>query len=130
MDTNNIEVNEAQQVNFIEVKPFNEANIEAHSGKCGGLRNLKQIPIYTNDGFVFWYLVKRPSMAVMQAIAEAKERGDKKQDIKAITDVQKLMMGCVLEGDKSAYENDGAIYTELCKQIGKMVTEAKSDLKN
>lgn len=126
----NIEVKGAEEVKYTVDKPYDEAIIEAHSGKCGGRRNLIEIPVYTDDGYVFWYLVKRPSKAVLQAIAEAKEKADKKQDVKAITDIQNLMIGCVLEGNKEAYEYDGAIYTALCKSIGKLATEARTDLKN
>ena len=130
MKTKDIQVNDAQEVTFTEVRPFDESDVVAHAAKCGGRRNVKEIPIYTDDNYVFWYLVKRPSKSVLQAIAEAKEKGDKKNDPTAITDIQKLMMGCVLEGDKDAYEYDGAIYTALCKEIGKMATEARSNLKN
>lgn len=130
MDTKELEVNEASEVTFTTVKPYEESHIEAHAGKCGGVRNLKEIPVYTDDNYIFWYLVKRPSKNVIQAIAEAKEKGDKKNDHTAITDVQKLMMGCVLEGDKDAYEHDGSIYVTLCKEIGMMARESRSTLKN
>ena len=113
-----------------EVKTYTDEQIQAHAGKCGGMRNLKEVPIYTDDNHTFWYLVKRPSKNVLQAIAEAKEKGDKKNDSSAITDIQKLMMGCVLEGDKEAYEHDGSIYITLCKEIGKMSQESRSTLKN
>lgn len=130
MKVNDIEVNEEKVVELNVVKPYDDLAIETHSGKCGGRRNLKEIPIYTEDNYVFWYLVKRPSKNVLQAIAEAKERGDIKKDATAITDIQKLMMGCVLEGDKDAYEHDGSIYVTLCKQIGMMARESRDTLKN
>lgn len=130
METNDIEVKDAKTVELTVVKPYDETTIEAHSGKCGGRRNLKEVPVYTDDNYVFWYLVKRPSKNVLQAIAEAKEKGDKKNDPTAINDIQKLMMGCVLEGDKDAYEHDGSIYVTLCKEIGLMARESRSTLKN
>lgn len=130
MDPKEIEVIDVEVVNQKVIKPYDDATIQVHAAKYGGERNLKEIPIYTNDNHVFWYLVKRPSKAILQAIAEAKERLDKKQDIKAITDIQNLMIGCVLEGDKQAYEHDGAIYSALSKEIGLMATEARSTLKN
>lgn len=130
MEANDIEVQEVQEVKFEIVKPYDDTKIEDHAGKCGGKRNLREIPIYTEDNYVFWYLVKRPSKNVLQAIAEAKEKGDKKNDPTAITDIQKLMMGCVLEGDKDAFEHDGSIYVTLCKEIGILARESRSTLKN
>jgi len=61
----------------------------------------------------------------MQALAEEGEKGEKKN----ITTIQKLMLGCVLEGDKEAYEYDGAIYTKLLKGIGGLVNTAKEEVK-
>lgn len=127
----NIEVKEVQAVNPRTVsKPYSEETIEAYAGKCGGVRNLREIPIYTDDGYEFWYLVKKPSKNVLQAIAYEKEKGDKKNDPNAINEIQKIMMGCILEGDKDAYEHDGSIYTALCKEIGKLASGSSSTLKN
>ena len=121
---------EDKETKYIEVKPYDETAITAHGAKCGGARNLVEVPVYTEDGYAFWYLVKRPSKSVLQAIAEEKEKADKKNDASGITNIQKLMIGCVLEGDMNAMENDGAIYTTLCKEIGRLATQAKSNLKN
>lgn len=108
------------------VRPYNEDQIDQHAGKCGGRRNLRQIPIVVDDGdYEFWYLVKKPSRAVLEAIA-AEEA--KKEKVNTST-IQKLMMGCVLEGDKEAYEYDGAIYSELIKNIGNLIKQAKGELK-
>jgi len=112
----------AKEQNYEVVKPYSEAEVEAHSGKVGGKRNLREVVIRTEDGYEFHYLVKKPSRAVMQAIAENEQKKD-------LTAVQKLMLGCVLEGDKEAYEYDGAIYTELLENIGRLVDTAKSEVK-
>lgn len=108
------------------IKPYTEEQIIDHSGKCGGRRNLREIPITVDDGdYEFWYLVKKPSRAVLEAIASEESKKDKG----SITTIQKLMMGCVLEGDKEAYEFDGAIYGQLIRQIGELVTQGKSEVK-
>ncbi len=127
----NIEVKEAKTViPRTVVKTYTDETVESHAGKCGGLRNLREIPIYTDDNYEFWYLVKKPSKNVLQAIAYEKEKGDKKNDPNTINEIQKIMMGCVLEGDIQAFENDGSIYVALCKEIGKLATTASSTLKN
>lgn len=121
----NIEVT-AEQVNPPTViRPFTDEQIEAHAAKCGGRRNLREIPVTTDSDEQFVYLVKKPSRALMQALAEEGAKGDKKN----ITTIQKLMLGCVLEGDKDAYEHDGAIYTKLLKGIGGLVNTAKEEVK-
>lgn len=122
---NNIEVTAEQVVPPTIIRPFTEEQIDAHAAKCGGRRNLREIPITTDSNEQFVYLVKKPSRAVMQALAEEGEKGDKKN----ITTIQKLMLGCVLEGDKEAYEYDGAIYTKLLKGIGGLVNTAKEEVK-
>jgi hypothetical protein len=107
------------------IKPFDEDQINAHAAKCGGRRNLREISVLTDDLEEFVYLVKKPSRAVLQAIAEESSKGDKKN----ITSIQKLMLGCVLEGDKDAFEHDGAIYTKLLTEISKLVRAKKSEIK-
>ena len=107
------------------IRPFTEEQIEAYAAKCGGRRNLREIEVATDDNEKFVYLVKRPSRALLQALAEEEQKGEKK----SITTVQKLMLGCVLDGDKEAYEYDGAIYSELLKSIGSLVKSAKGDIK-
>ncbi len=124
-DIENIEVVAEQVIPVTVIKPFGDVEIEAHAAKCGGRRNLREIPITTDDNEQFVYLVKKPSRAVMQALAEEEQKGDKKN----VTTIQKLMLGCVLEGDKEAYEYDGAIYSQLLKAIGMLVKTAKSDIK-
>lgn len=121
----NIEVEAEQVIPPTVIRPFTEEQIEAHAAKCGGRRNLREIPITTDSNEQFVYLVKKPSRAVMQALAEEEQKGDKKN----VTTVQKLMLGCVLEGDKDAYEYDGAIYSQLLKSIGSLVKTAQSDIK-
>lgn len=104
------------------VRPYGESEIETHAGKSGGKRNLREITVTTDDGYQFVYLVKKPSRAVIQAVTEAEHKKD-------LTSVQKLMLGCVLEGDKDAYEHDGAVYSSLLEQIGNLVNSVKSDIK-
>lgn len=113
---------EEKQSDLKIVKPWEEAQKEAHAGRVGGLRNLKEIEVDTDDGYRFIYLVKRPTKNVMMAIAESEQKND-------ITGIQKLMLGCVLEGDKDAYENDGAIYMQLMERLGELGVNAKSRIK-
>jgi hypothetical protein len=103
------------------IKPYDEAIIEKHSASCGGKRNLREIVI-TTDEEEFHYLVKKPSRAVMQAIADYEKKND-------INGIQKLMLGCVLEGDREAYEHDGSIYIKILEGVGKMLYENKDELK-
>jgi len=124
MESNETEKTE-KAVDLIVVRPFTEAQIEEHAAKIGGRRNVQEIPITTDDGYQFVYLVKRPSKNLMQAIA-VEENKKEKSDVTAL---QKMMLGCVLEGDADAYENDGAIYVELIKGIGNLVKTAKVALK-
>lgn len=107
------------------IKPYTEDDINAHAAKCGGRRNLREISVLTDDLEEFVYLVKKPSRNVLQAIAEENEKKDKKN----ITTIQKLMLGCVLEGDKDAYEHDGSIYTDLLKQMAQLVKTKRSEIK-
>lgn len=74
------------------VKPWGEAEIENHIGRVGGRRNLLEVEVETDDGYLFSYLIKRPGKAVVQATIQS---GKKKDYDK----VQKIMLGCVLEGD-------------------------------
>ena len=105
------------------VRPYTDADIEQYAGKVGGKRNLKEVVITTDDNYVFHYLVKKPSRSVLQAIAAS----ESKKDTDAI---QKLMIGCVLEGDKDSFEFDGVIYAQLLKQVGGLVNLAKGEFKN
>lgn len=103
------------------IKPYDEGQVEAHALKVGGKRNLREIVI-TNDDEQFYYLVKKPSRAIMQAIAHAESK-------KETDNIQKLMLGCVLEGDKEAYEHDGSIYISLLESVGALLYENKQELK-
>ncbi|SHH75126.1 hypothetical protein [Flavobacterium johnsoniae] len=107
------------------IRPFTDAEIDAHAAKCGGRRNLREISVLTDNNEEFVYLVKKPSRNVLQAIAEESNKGDKKN----ITVIQKFMLGCVLEGDKEAYEHDGSIYTDLLKQMSNLVKTKRSEIK-
>jgi hypothetical protein len=104
------------------VKPYNEDQINAHAAKVGGKRNLREISIKTDDDYEFLYLVKKPSRAVMQAIADAEKKNN-------LDGIQKLMMGCVLEGDMETIENDGSVYVKLLEGVGELVSTAKKEVK-
>jgi|GEM_PF-713973 len=121
------ETNKEQDENT-EVKvlrPYTDEQVEEHAAKSGGRRNLREIAIDTDDGYQFVYLVKKPSKNLMQAIAAEESKKDKAN----VTTLQNLMLGCVLEGDKDVYENDGAVYMQLVKNIGSLVKTAHGDLK-
>lgn len=122
------------EVNII--KPYGETEINEHAAKVGGRRNLREVSIRVNyeiietekgavekiGGDEFFYLVKKPGRKEVQAVASAGQKKD--------TDlIQKITIACVLEGDKSAYENDGAIYANLLQQISQLIEEAQSGLK-
>ncbi len=104
------------------VRPFGDVEIEAHAAKVGGKRNLREVVVETDDGYAFHYLVKKPSRSVIQAVVQYEGKKD-------VTAQQKVMLGCVLEGDKEAYENDGSIYGELVGKIGELTRSAKADIK-
>jgi|SRR5690625_88807 len=113
----------SKEQNTLEVvRPFGDAEIEAHAAKVGGKRNLREVIVETDDGYAFHYLVKKPSRAVIQAIVQH----EGKKDVNA---QQKVMLGCVLEGDKEAYENDGGVYGSLIGKIGELTQTAKADIK-
>lgn len=123
---NDTEVKDPETVTkkYTVVKPWDDAIVEEHAGKVGGRRLLKEITVTTDDDFQFVYLVKRPSRNVLMAISEKKKGND--IDTGAVA---KLMMGLVLEGDMSTVENDGAVYSELMKQLGQLVKTASSEIK-
>ena len=103
-------------------RPFSEDNILAHAAKCGGKRNLRVIVLNTEDDEEFHYLVKKPSRAAMQAVAQYENKKD-------IDGVQKIMLGCVLEGDRDAFEHDGSMYGKLLEQISELIKETSGEIK-
>lgn len=104
-------------------RPYDEDKITTHAAKVAGIRNLREVSIITDGGeYQFDFLIKKPSRSVLEAITSKKESND-------INGVAKLMLGCVLEGDKEAYENDGAIYEQLLTKIGELVSSAEGHLK-
>lgn len=111
-----------EKIELKVVKPWTEDDKLEHAAKVGGMRNLIEVEVETDDGFQFCYLVKKPGRKEVQAIGAAAEKKD-------ITTVQKITMGCVLEGDKDAYEYDGAVYVQLLQQIGDLVNNARSHIK-
>lgn len=104
------------------VKPFTDTEIEQHAAKVAGRRNLREVSIITDDGYEFVYLIKKPTRSVMEAITDKKKDND-------LNAVAKLMLGCVLEGDREAYEHDGAIYEELLKAVAALISTAEGHLK-
>jgi hypothetical protein len=104
------------------IKPYTESHIDEHAGKVGGRRNLREVIIHTDDDCSFHYLIKKPSKGVLQAVADYEAKKD-------IAGIQKVMMGCVLEGDKEAIEHDGAIYTDLLSKISELINSTKSEIK-
>lgn len=104
------------------IKPYGDAQILEHAAKVGGQRNLREIVINSDDDMSFHYLVKKPGRSVIQAIANAEKKNDLDMQ-------QKLIIACVLEGDKEAYENDGAIYGQLLENIGRLLESAKGSIK-
>lgn len=113
---------ETNKKKLIVSRPYDEAKIVEHEARVGGKRNLREVVIQTEDGYEYHYLVKKPSKSIVQAIAEKEQK-------KEITGIQKLLLGCVLEGDQEAYEHDGAIYATLLEKIGSLVEGTKSDIK-
>ena len=118
-----------ENVKYTEVKGWDDNVKTEHAAKCGGDRNLIEIAIITDDNYRFSYLVKRPTKTIIQAIAEIENKPEKLKQAKDITSIQNLMLGCVLEGDKDAIENDAAIYTRLMEAVSELVDKAKRDLK-
>lgn len=104
------------------IRPYGDTEIENHAAKVGGRRNLREISIVTDDNLEYCFLVKKPGRNVIQAIADAEQKKD-------INTQQKIILGCVLEGDREAIEHDGAIYGELIKSIGKLLESAKGNVK-
>src|SRR5699024_5639438 len=99
-----------------------ETEITEHAAKVGGKRNLREVEVMTDDGYTFCYLIKKPSRPLMRAVTNKERKKD--------TDgIEKLMMGCVLEGDCDAYEYDGAIYSSLITLIGQLINTAKASIK-
>ena|SRR5690554_6730338 len=115
-------VKENQEADLQVIKLHSDSDIEQLAGTVGGKRNLREVVVTTDDGYQFIYLVKKPNRSVMQTIAEYEQ----KKDIAAI---EKLMVGLVLLGDKDAYDHDGAIYTVLLTEIGRLVQTAKGEAK-
>ncbi len=110
------------------IKTYSDAEKQEFEAKYGK-RNVVEFSIETDDNYTFMYLVKRPSKAVIQAIAEIENKPDNQKLPKDVTNMQNLMEGCVLAGDKQAYEADAFIFTDLMKKIGGLLHRAKGELK-
>lgn len=111
-----------------EIKVYSDAEKQEFISKLGE-RNIVEVSVYTEDKYKFMYLVRRPSKSVIQAIAELENKPESQKQAKDITSIQNLMEGCVLAGDKQAYENDASIFTVLMKEIGGLLHQSKADLK-
>lgn len=113
---------------FKEIKTYSDDEKQEFISKLGE-RNIVEVPVYTDDKYQFMYLVRRPSKSVIQAIAELENKPENQKQAKDITSIQNLMEGCVLAGDKQAYESDASIFTVLMKEIGALMHQSKTDLK-
>lgn len=107
-------------------RPYTEADIDGHAARVAGRRNLRDISILTDGGeYQFDYLIKKPSRSVITAITDKKG----KKDGADLNEVAKLLLGCVLEGDREAYEHDGSIYEELINKVSELAYSAEGHLK-
>lgn len=102
-------------------KPYTDVQVNEHEAKVGGKRNLREITISDEDT-QFVFLIKRPSRAVIQAVTEANSKNN-------INGASKILLGCVLEGDMEAVENDGAIFLALIESITALLGGVKSEIK-
>lgn len=105
------------------VKSYSDADVLEHEAKVGGKRNLKEVIIDDSEGTEYYYLVKRPTRAIVQASAEAMQKGDLKAQ-------HKLTMGCVLAGDMEVIEQDGVMFSELLARIQLIGKGITSEIKN
>ncbi len=100
-------------------KTYTENDINQHAAKVGGKNNLREI-IVIDDNVEYHYLVKRPTRSVVQAVAK------NSNDVNAAA---KIMIGCILEGDLEAIENNGAIYLSIVEKITSLIGGVKSEIK-
>lgn len=125
-DNKDLEQETKKEIIPIVSRPFTEADIDKHAARVAGRRNLRDISILTDGGeYQFDYLIKKPSRAVMTAVTDKKG----KKDGEALNEVAKLLLGCVLEGDREAYEHDGSIYEELINKVSELAYSAEGHLK-
>jgi hypothetical protein len=101
---------------------YTEEQILAHAAKCGGKRNLREIIITDDEGVQVAFLVKKPSRSVVQAITA-------ENDKKNVNGATKIIIGCVLEGDRELLENDGSVFLELTGKISELLSQTKSEVK-
>lgn len=125
-DNKDLEQDTNKEIAPIVSRPFSDNEIEAHAARVAGRRNLRVISILTDGGeYQFDYLIKKPSRTVITAITDKKG----KKDGADLNEVAKLLLGCVLEGDKEAYEHDASIYEELINKISELAYSAEGHLK-
>jgi len=113
---------EVENKKGVIVKPYTPEVVAEHEAKVGGKSNLREIIVTDDEGLDFYYLVKRPTRSVIQAITNANGKND-------INGASKIMLGCVLEGDLEAIENNGAIYLALVENITTLIGGVKSEIK-
>ena len=102
---------EVEDKKQVIVKPYTTEAVAEHEA------------IVTDDeGIDFYYLVKRPNRSVIQAITSANGKND-------INGASKILLGCVLEGDLQAIENNGAMYLALVENITTLISGVKSEIK-
>ena len=104
------------------MKKYTEKDILEHEAKVGGKSNLREIVVIDEDDNEHFFLVKRPTRSVIQAITAANAKND-------INQASKILLGCVLEGDLEAVENNGAIYLALVEKITTLIGGVKSEIK-
>jgi hypothetical protein len=113
---------EVENKKEVIVKPYTAEAVAEHEGKVGGKSNLREIIVTDDEGVDFYYLVKRPSRSVIQAITSANGKND-------MNGASKILLGCVLEGDMEALENNGAMYLALVENITTLISGVKSEIK-
>jgi hypothetical protein len=115
-------MSEKTETKEIIVKPYTAEAVAEHEGKVGGKSNLREIIVTDDEGYDFYYLVKRPTRSVIQAITASNGKND-------INGASKILLGCVLEGDMNAIENNGAMYLALVENITTLISGVKSEIK-
>ncbi len=113
---------EVEDKKEVIVKPYTPEVVAEHEAKVGGKSNLREIIVTDDEGIDFYYLVKRPSRSVVQAITNSNTKND-------INGASKILLGCVLEGDMQAIENNGAMYLALVENITSLISGVKSEIK-
>tara|TARA_Y100001963_G_C6465629_1_gene302174 strand:- start:51 stop:383 length:333 start_codon:yes stop_codon:yes gene_type:complete len=103
--------------NFKDVTPEVINQLKAKHGK-----SLTQATVIV-EGEEYNYILKKPNRNVMEAIGKPAAEND-------IAKVNKIFIAnCVVAGDMSALEDDGAVYAEVLKLITELTSKVESSLK-